>query len=81
MLWVGLVPMFTLIFSAGLHRTFSHAKTGIRNLWFLEYIVPMGGEWLHDEHHNSAKNPIFSNRWYEIDTGSVFVWLLKNRSS
>ena len=77
MLWVGLVPMFTLLFSAGLHRTFSHAKTGVRNLWFLEYIVPMGGEWIHDEHHDTAKKPIFSNRWYEIDTGSMFVRLFR----
>lgn len=76
MLWVGLVPMFTLLFSAGLHRTFSHAETGVRNLWFLEYIVPMGGEWIHDEHHVKAGKVQFANKWFEIDTGWFLVKLL-----
>ena len=76
-LWVGMVPLFRLHFCNGLHRVFSHKGTHAHNRWYLEYICPMGGEWIHDEHHDNAKKPIFSNRWYELDTGSAFVKLLK----
>lgn len=76
-LWVGMVPLFTLHFCNGLHRVFSHKGTKAHNRWYLEYVCPMGGEWIHDEHHDIAQKPIFSNRWYELDTGAVFVRLFK----
>ncbi len=75
-LWLGLVPMFTLHFCNGLHRVFSHRGTSATNRWYLEYICPMGGEWIHDEHHVQARKPIFSNHWYELDTGAAFVRIL-----
>jgi fatty-acid desaturase len=76
-LWVGMMPLFTLHFCNGLHRVFSHKGTQAHNRWYLEYICPMGGEWIHDEHHDTAKKPVFSNRWYEVDTGSIFVRLFR----
>ena len=75
-LWVGMVPLFTLHFCNGLHRVFSHKGTRAHNRWYLEYICPMGGEWIHDEHHDVAKKPQFANRWYELDTGGWVVNLL-----
>ena len=79
-LWLGLTPMFTLSLCNGLHRVFSHTKQGcVTNRWYLEFIAPMGGEWIHDEHHTSAKKIKFSNHWYEFDTGSVFVKLLSKK--
>lgn len=77
-LWVGLVPLFTLHFCNGLHRVFSHKDTTVKNRWYLEYIVPMGGEWIHDDHHIDSKCPKFSKKWYELDTGYIFVRLIKN---
>lgn len=76
-LWVGMVPLFTLHFCNGLHRVFSHKGTRAHNRWYLEYICPMGGEWIHAEHHEVATKPIFSNRWYELDTGGWLVRMLK----
>jgi fatty-acid desaturase len=76
-LWIGMVPLFTLHFCNGLHRVFSHKGTRAHNRWYLEYICPMGGEWIHEEHHDLATKPIFSSRWYELDTGSFFVRLFK----
>lgn len=76
-LWVGMVPMFTLHFCNGLHRVFSHRGTSATNRWYLEYIFPMGGEWIHDEHHDvDARKHVFSNHWYELDTGGMFARLL-----
>ena len=76
-LWIGMVPLFTLHFCNGLHRVFSHRGTEAHNRWYLEYIFPMGGEWIHDEHHDIATKPIFANRWYELDTGGWAVRLLR----
>lgn len=76
-LWAGVVPLFTLKLGDGLHRALSHKDDEARNRWYLEYICPMGGEWIHAEHHSNASKPIFANRWYEIDTGSLFVRALR----
>lgn len=78
LLWVGLVPLFTLHFCNGLHRVFSHKGTTVKNRWYLEYLVPMGGEWIHDDHHLNSKVCKFSNKWYELDTGYLFVRLIRN---
>ena len=78
MLWVGLVPIFTLSAANGLHRALSHSGDQAQNRWYLEFLVPMGGEWIHDEHHAAAKKPIFSNHWYELDTGGLLVKLLRH---
>lgn len=75
--WLYAIPVFTLQFGNGLHRTCSHkfGQVGAANRWYLEYLYPMGGEWMHDEHHNDAKKSKFSNRWYEYDIGYIWVWL------
>jgi stearoyl-CoA desaturase (delta-9 desaturase) len=80
-LWLGLVPIFTLNFCNGLHRVLSHDGNTVKNRWYLEYAFPMGGEWIHDEHHDNARKIKFSNHWYELDTGSFFVKLLQKRSA
>lgn len=78
MIWFGLVPMFTLSAANGLHRALSHYGTAAQNRWYLEYLIPMGGEWIHDEHHVSAKKAVFSNKWFELDTGGWLVRVLKH---
>lgn len=76
-LWIGLTPMFTLGLCNGLHRVFSHTKNNtVTNRWYLEFIAPMGGEWIHDGHHMKATKAIFANRWFEVDTGGWLVRLL-----
>lgn len=81
-LWLGLTPIFTVTFCSGLHRVFSHTKDGVvTNRWYLEFVAPVGGEWIHDEHHANAKKAVFSNKWYELDTGGLFVKLLQKRSA
>lgn len=76
--WLHLVPVFTLQFTNVMHKSFSHTlkRTGARNRWYLEYVIPAGGEWIHDEHHNLARKAKFKNRWYELDVGWIIVKLL-----
>lgn len=77
-MWLYVVPVFTLKFGDGLHRFISHKNEKAQNRWYLEYIVPMGGEWIHDEHHDNAMKPKFSNKWYELDWGWFIIALIKN---
>jgi stearoyl-CoA desaturase (delta-9 desaturase) len=72
-LWLFAVPLFTLKLGDGLHRALSHANGKAQNRWYLEYIVPMGGEWIHEEHHANASKPIYRNKWYELDTGGILI--------
>jgi fatty-acid desaturase len=76
LLWLGLVPIATLNILDGVHRALSHSGGHARNLWYLEYIFPMGGEWIHERHHDTVREARFSRRWFEIDSGSVVARLL-----
>jgi fatty-acid desaturase len=74
-----MVPLFTLHFCGGLHRVLSHKSGRAQNRWYLEYICPVGGEWIHAEHHDDARKATFSNHWYELDTGGFFVKLFSTK--
>jgi fatty-acid desaturase len=74
MLIIGLIPLATTAFANGLHRSLSHSPDDIRNLWFLEYLIPMGGEWIHHNHHKNPKVAFYSRNKKELDTGG---WLIK----
>jgi fatty-acid desaturase len=72
------IPVFSIHLANRLHRNFSHDKSGARNRWWLEYIIPMGGEWIHYDHHINAQQNKFSKCWYELDTGYIIVRVLEN---
>lgn len=69
------VPIFTVHLANRLHRNFSHHNNQACNRWYLEYLVPMGGEWMHDEHHRVATHKRFGDRWYELDLGNLIIKL------
>jgi stearoyl-CoA desaturase (delta-9 desaturase) len=75
--WMLLVPWFTLHLVEGIHRTFSHNSTGATNKWYMEYILPLGGEWIHDKHHDKPTDPVFGDKFYMLDAGNILVNLLK----
>lgn len=39
--------------------------------------VWIGGEELHNNHHGDGANPKFSTKWYEIDIGWGYIYILK----
>lgn len=65
---VGLVQLV-----GGLHNTISHKAGQARDLWFLEYLLPAGGEWLHGLHHRKPRLADFRTRWYHLDTGALVI--------
>lgn len=67
-------------FIGALHNFFSHRTLEPRNLWFLEYLIPISGEWLHKNHHDKPGRYTFKNKPYEFDMGSLVVNLIKTRN-
>jgi stearoyl-CoA desaturase (delta-9 desaturase) len=85
--WIGLlvwaIQMIWIPFhAAGIINGIGH-YFGYRN-WQTDdrstNIVPfgfwIGGEELHNNHHNSPASPKLSNKWYEIDLGWIYIKLL-----
>lgn len=78
------IPVFTTQIGSRLHKQFAHgftdkskSDTEAKDRWWLEYIFPMGGEWIHQHHHlTSSNNPFYKTKWYHIDTGGMLIKLL-----
>lgn len=77
------IPIFTNHLCNRLHKQFAHGgminadgTIGAKNRWWLEYIFPMGGEWIHEQHHVVSNEPYYKTKWYQIDTGGMLVKLL-----
>lgn len=45
-----------------------------KNIFFLGYLL--WGEGWHANHHKDPNNPVFSNRWWELDLGGVFIRII-----
>jgi stearoyl-CoA desaturase (delta-9 desaturase) len=72
------IPIFICHFFGRLQINFAHANGRPCNRWYLEYLLPMAGEWLHVNHHKkfNASSVKFGDKWYELDTGYWFSKLL-----
>jgi fatty-acid desaturase len=52
-----------------------HTQDNSTNIWWLGYI--MWGEGWHNNHHAHPSNANFSERWWELDIGGIFIKLLR----
>lgn len=59
---------------AAFHQTFSHIGNKPNDWWFLEFIFPSAGEWLHGHHHKNWKAWSFATKPYHFDMGS---WVIR----
>lgn len=59
---------------AAFHQTFSHIGNKPNDLWFLEFIFPSAGEWLHGYHHKHWRAWNFASKPYHFDMGS---WVIR----
>lgn len=48
-----------------------------RNNFLTGYLI--WGEGWHNNHHADSKNPIFGQRWWEVDPGGFFIQVLQKR--
>lgn len=67
------VPVTGYLFTSYLHNILAHIGGEPRNLWFLEFIVPMCGEWLHKLHHEKPKLNDFNISSKYFDLGGYFI--------
>jgi stearoyl-CoA desaturase (delta-9 desaturase) len=75
-----LLPMTAFLVACGLHTIFAHGEKSVRNLWLMELIVPMAGEWLHKSHHERPRQNLYNDKPYYIDLGGLFIKLIRNDS-
>lgn len=68
----------------------AHHGYGLINAWTHRNVnnvknsalanILTGGEGWHRNHHENGKDYQIGKRWYEIDTGAWFIWLIKNEN-
>jgi len=78
-MYAFIVPIFTNHLANRVHKQFGHDGKGGSEHWWMEFICPMGGEWLHRDHHINAGRSIFSRKWYHFDPGSVIVRAIRQQ--
>jgi stearoyl-CoA desaturase (delta-9 desaturase) len=79
----GVQMIWIPLWAAGVINGLSHwwgyrntdTKDTSRNLWPL--AVWIGGEELHNNHHADGANAKFSQKWYEVDIGWIYIKILE----
>lgn len=67
-------------FVAALHQFLGHFGDRPRNLWFMEYIMPSAGEWLHKNHHDHPGWSNLRTKPWHLDTGALVIALTRSRA-
>lgn len=65
-------------FVGAFHQVFSHKNLQPRDIWWMELVLPVMGEWLHGTHHKYQKRADFRTRRYHLDPGYWFVKLIRS---
>jgi fatty-acid desaturase len=81
------LPSTLYLVTSGLHTIFAHGNhveegksSAAKNLWLLEFIIPMAGEWIHREHHDKPKLVSWNTQLRYFDLGGAFIRLIKNNA-
>ena len=68
------IPVSAYLFTSYSHNIISHIGHTPHNIWPLEFIVPMCGEWMHKLHHEKPK----LNHFGVFDLGGYFIRVIRN---
>lgn len=74
-----LVPMAALGMAGGIHQVISHRGNKPRDDHWLEWIIPLGGEWGHAQHHRKARSPDFRTAAHHLDLGYYLIKAIRRR--
>lgn len=77
-LYAYALPVTTYLVTSGIQTIYSHKNGAARNLWYMEFIVPMAGEWIHKEHHDNMKRYIFNHRPEFFDLSGTIIRLIEH---
>ena len=67
------LPISTYLITSGLQTIYAHKNGVPQNLWYMEFIVPMAGEWIHKEHHQDIKKYVFNYQPHFFDLGGFLI--------
>lgn len=59
------------------YRGYDDVDDDSRNVWWLGLL--MWGEGWHNNHHAVPNDPRYGRKWWEIDIGYWFIWLLEKK--
>jgi stearoyl-CoA desaturase (Delta-9 desaturase) len=62
--YIYLIPPALHLMAGAFHTMFAHGKDGPRDLPYMEFLIPLFGEWFHGHHHKKPKDPRFG--WFDI---------------
>jgi fatty-acid desaturase len=76
-MFLYLIPVGLYIVGVGVHTINAHKNAAPRNVWWMEFIVPMGGEWLHKTHHQMPWLEDFRTEAYHYDIGYKLIEIIR----
>jgi stearoyl-CoA desaturase (delta-9 desaturase) len=74
LLYLYLLPVGMLLFSTGLVTIYAHKEGNSIDRPWLEFVIPLCGEWLHREHHNRPRITPYPGG---MDLGGRFIELIR----
>ena len=72
-LFAYILPTTAYLVTSGIQTIYSHNNGSARNLWYMEFIIPMAGEWIHKEHHDSGNRYMFNHKPEFFDLGGFLI--------
>lgn len=70
-----LIPLGVHHVIAAIHQVFAHDKSGPLDQNYLEFVLPLAGEWIHKHHHNFPGNKKFG----KYDLGYRVIRLIEEK--
>ena len=71
------LPVGLYLISSGVHNIVAHRdfklNKGPQNHWWLEFVIPFGGEWIHKVHHQSPKLTNWNVNPKYLDLGGMLI--------
>jgi stearoyl-CoA desaturase (delta-9 desaturase) len=80
-LFLYALPVTLYLVTSGLHTIYAHNNTSAQNVWLLEFIIPMCGEWIHKEHHDNPGLNNWHTKPYYFDLGGVLIGAIQQNGS
>lgn len=68
------IPVSMLLLVSGLHTIYAHDSQGPLNRSYLEFIIPLAGEWMHKHHHTHSQITMSPEG---LDLGGSFIELIR----
>lgn len=72
-----LMPLGSVHFIGAVHQITTHKNGIVKNMPYMEWILPASGEWYHKYHHDNPRSPNFGNKWYHLDFGYLLIKLIR----